>query len=274
MAPKAQMFRHRARDCAIHLVFFIIASVAIQSYAAEVIPPKPERYFNDYTGTISPDAARSFNSQLAQFERETSNQFVVAVWDTMPSQSSIEDFTQRTYQAWQIGQQGRNNGVVLFAFIKDRRMRIQPGYGLEGALPDAICFSIINNVIGPRFKTGNYEAGFAAGINAVIAATKGEYKGVGRTVREQRSPGPKHFGPLILFAAFFLLNLIGGIHRVSRKRGFGYSKTGRGWGVDWPSVFIGMGGGGGGSSSNGGGFSGGFSGGGGSSGGGGASGSW
>ena len=126
--------------------------LAIHLHAAEVIPPKPDRYFNDYAGVVSKEAVLRFNEQLAQFERETSDQVVVAIWQTMPSQSSIEDFTQRTFQAWTVGQKGRNNGVVLFVFVKDRRMRIQPGYGLEGALPDITCDQIIRNGISPHFS--------------------------------------------------------------------------------------------------------------------------
>src|SRR2546423_6593527 len=102
----------------IHLAVAAAGLFAIPSHAAEVIPPKPDRYFNDYAGVVSRAAALRFNEQLAQFERETSDQVVVAVWQTMPSQSSIEDFAQRTFRAWGIGQKGQNNGVVFFVFIK------------------------------------------------------------------------------------------------------------------------------------------------------------
>src|SRR5207249_5454494 len=96
----------------------LVALVSLSSQAAEVIPPKPAGYFNDYAGVVSKEAALRFNEQLAKFERETSNQLVVAIWETMPSQSSIEDFTERTFQAWAVGQKGRNNGAVLFVFVK------------------------------------------------------------------------------------------------------------------------------------------------------------
>jgi uncharacterized membrane protein YgcG len=120
LAVLFRMTKKRARLCLGILALFASAIVA---HAAETIPPKPDRYFNDYAGVVSPRAAQRFNEQLAQFERETSNQIVVAVWRTMPSQSSIEDFTQRTFQAWQVGQKGRNNGAVFFVFVDDHRMR-------------------------------------------------------------------------------------------------------------------------------------------------------
>src|SRR5439155_11536757 len=110
--------------------------------AAEVIPPKPAGYFNDYAGVVSQSAATQFNEQLAQFERETSDQVVVAVFRKMQSDSDIADYTQRVAQAWGVGQKEQRNGVVLFVFTEDRKMFIQVGYGLEGALPDATAFDI------------------------------------------------------------------------------------------------------------------------------------
>src|SRR5438105_7198524 len=250
------------------IAFCLATFVAVHSQAAEVIPPKPPAYFNDYAGVVSKDAALRFNERLAQFERETSTQLLVAVWQTMPSQSSIEDFTQRTFEAWGIGQQGKNNGAVLFVFIKDRRMRIQPGYGLEGTLTDFTSNQIIRDEIAPHFKNGDYEGGIASGIDSIEKVIQGEYKGSGRTHLERRANTP--VPSFLLFVIFFVVLSI--ISRLMRRLG-GYSYSSRRSGP----IFIPMGfGGGGGSWSSGGGGGGfsGFSGGGGLSGGGGASGSW
>jgi len=251
----------------LYLGILALFASAIVAHAAETIPPKPDRYFNDYAGVVSPGSAQRFNDQLAQFERETSNQIVVAVWRTMPSQSSIEDFTQRTFQAWQVGQKGRNNGVVFFVFVDDHRMRIQSGYGLEGALPDITCNEIIRDAVAPRFRAKDFEGGFAAGIDLIFKAIRGEYKGSGKTVRESES-GSSQSGTAGLLVFFFLLIIFLLAVRASRRFG-GYRYTGGGG----PFISGNWGTGGGGWSSGGGGFSG-FSGGGGSSGGGGASGSW
>jgi len=107
-APKAHYFWHRARDCSIRRVAAVLLFVlaAMSSYAAEVIPPKPAAYFNDYAGVVPKEAAHRFNEQLAQFERETSNQVVVAVFPKMQSDSEIADYTQRVAQAWGVGQKG------------------------------------------------------------------------------------------------------------------------------------------------------------------------
>ena len=132
--------------------------------AAEVIPPKPAGYFNDYAGVVSKESALGFNEQLAQFERETSNQVVVAVFQKMETDSDIADYTQRIAQAWKVGQAEQRNGAVLFVFIADRKMFIQVGYGLEGVLPDVTAFDITERRIKPLFKAGDYEQGLAVGI--------------------------------------------------------------------------------------------------------------
>src|SRR5436853_6813689 len=176
---------HRARDSAVYLALAAIALTAINSKAAEVIPPKPAAYFNDYAGVVSKEAANRFNEQLAQFERDTSNQVVVAVFPKMQSDSSIEDYTQRVAQAWGVGQKEQRNGVVLFVFKSDRKMYIQVGYGLEGALPDITAFDITEYHIKPQFRNNNYEGGLATGIDLICKAIRGEYKGRGQTDLER-----------------------------------------------------------------------------------------
>src|SRR5881409_1313669 len=248
---------------AIHLFLAALVLLATSLQAAEVIPPKPDRYFNDYAGIVSKEAADRFNEQLAQFERETSDQVVVSVFPKMQSDSDIADYTQRVAQAWGVGQKERRNGVVLFVFIQDRKMFIQVGYGLEGALPDITAFDITEYRIKPHFRNGDYEGGLATGIDLICKAIRGEYKGSGKTVAERRG---NTGAPSLLFFIIFVIVLIVISRVVRRLAGYGYS-SGRGGPIFLPI------GGGGWSSGGGGGFSG-FSGGGGSSGGGGASGSW
>jgi len=247
------------------LIAAFLASLAIESQAAEVIPPKPPGYFQDNAGVVSKSAALRFNEQLAQFERETSNQVWVVIYPTMQSDSSIEDYTYRVKDDWKVGQKGRNNGVVWFVFIKDRKMYIQVGYGLEGALPDVTCFDITEYKVKPLFRNNDYEGGIAIGIDSILKAIRGEYKGTGKTLAEERRGGGV---PSFLFFIIFVIALIV-ISRVLRRLGgYGYS-SGRGGPVFFPPG----GGGGGWSSGGGGGFSG-FGGGGGSFGGGGAGSSW
>jgi uncharacterized protein len=243
----------------------ICLGCCLTALAAEVIPPAPARYFNDYANVVSPQVAAQLNQQLENFERQTSSQIIVAVYPTMQSDSSIEDYTVRVARGWRVGDKVKNNGAVLFVFIQDRKMFLQVGYGLEGALPDALSKRIIDEQIAPRFKAGDYDGGLTEGVQGILAAVKGEYQGTGRTVAE--SHGGASQGLSILFIiGFFILALL--ITAGSRRRGWYYSSGGwygGGWGGgSW-------GGGGGGFSGGGGG---GFSGGGGSFGGGGAGGSW
>jgi uncharacterized protein len=238
--------------------------LAVNCQAAEVIPPKPDRYFNDYASVVSKSAALRFNEQLAQFERETSDQVVVAIFPKMQSESDIADYTQRVAQTWGVGQRERRNGVVLFVFVQDRKMFIQVGYGLEGALPDITAFDITEYKIKPHFRNGDYEGGIAIGIDSIFKAIRGEYKGSGKTVTEGHRGGG---GSSIWFFIIFLVALIVISRMLRRLGGWGYSSRGGG-----PIFFPGGGGwssGGGG----GGGFSG-FGGGGGSFGGGGSGSSW
>lgn len=248
----------------------ILAALAIvlPLAAAEVIPPTPKAYFNDYAGITSPTAQQKLNAELVQFERETSNQLVVVIYPTMQSNSSIEDYTVRVAQKWGVGQKGKSNGAVLFVFSQDRKLYLQAGYGLEGALPDALGRRIIANEIVPSFKTGQYAAGLQKGIHAIMAATKGEYQGTGKTVHENNSLNDgQAFAICVVLAlvAFFILLVIAGAlpsttnyDRRGRRRYYDSGWTSSNSSSSWSS-----GGGGGG-----------FSGGGGSFGGGGSGGSW
>lgn len=234
--------------------------------AAEVMPAKPAGYFNDYANVVSPADALRFNEQLAQFERETSNQVVVAVYRKMESDSDIADYTRRIAQAWGVGQADKRNGAALFVFIDDRKMFIQVGYGLEGVLPDITAFDITERHIKPLFRANDYTGGLAAGIDLMMKAIRGEYKGDGKTNLEKKANGNSGLGVLpILFIILFIYLAT----RRSRRRGWGYSGGGG------PFIGGGWGGGGGGwgGGSSGGGFSG-FGGGGGSFGGGGSGSSW
>ena len=249
---------------------------ALPAAGAEVIPPKPEHYFNDYAHVVSANTAFELNQKLEDFERKTSSQIVVAVYPKMQSDSSIEDYTVRVAQSWGVGQKGKDNGAVLFVFINDRKMYLQVGYGLEGALPDALAKRIIENEIKPHFKNGDFGGGLRAGVTAILQATQGEYTGTGRTVAERSRANDTLSGwtaALIvgLIIIFFLGKLLsycaGGTVYGHGGRTVRYGGMG-------PVFWGGFGGGSGGGGFSGGGGGGGFSGGGGSFGGGGAGGSW
>ena len=235
-------------------------------HAAEVIPAAPTRYFNDYALMASSATADKLNGELEDFERQTSNQLRVVIYPKLQTDSDLADYCQRVARSWKIGQTEQRNGAILFVFVQDHKTNIQVGYGLEGALPDATCEDILADKIRPRFKVNDYDGGLTAGVEAMMQATKGEYKGSGRTDYEKKHPNNGDTGGsggLGLGTIFFLIILFLIISRVFRRGGGG------GFGGGGPMIFGGGGGlGGGGFSSGGGGFGGG---GGGSSGGGGFS---
>jgi len=234
--------------------------------AADVLPPRPQRFFNGYAGVVSPSTANSLNETLANFERATTSQLLVAIFPKLPPNAALEDFTFRTAQSWRVGQQKMNNGAVLFVFAQDRKLRIEVGYGLEGALPDALARRIIEDEITPRFRQNDYDGGLTAGVNAMMQAARGEYKGSGRTVAEKSGPARKNTRGLFWLLLLFVFAVISFL----RRGGTSYHRTRQTY---WGGGFWGSGFGGGGGQS-GGGSSSSFSGGGGSFGGGGASGSW
>jgi uncharacterized protein len=138
-------------------------------------------YVSDSTGVLPVADQRSLTTSLTEFEHATSNQIVVAIYPQLPPEP-VEDFTIRIAEASKLGRGNRDNGVVLFIFMAERVARIEVGYGLEGALPDAICRRILASELAPQFSKGEYQQGIARTTAAIGAAVENEY---GNGVREQ-----------------------------------------------------------------------------------------
>jgi uncharacterized protein len=238
--------------------------MTFSALAKEVIPPVPAHYFNDYAASVKAEVGRQLNDDLEKLEQRTSSQILVAIYPQMQSESSIEDYTIRVFREWKVGKAGTNNGAVLFIFLDDHKAYIQVGYGLEGVLPDATCKQIIEDELIPHFRAKDYSGGVKSAVDSLIAATKGEYKGTGRTINQNRNEEGQNNNFFVILVVMIILILV--FRRV-------LFSGGRGGGVGWiinSGGFNSWGGGG----SGGGGGGGGFSGGGGSGGGGGAGGSW
>lgn len=216
--------------------------------------PTLKYWANDYTNTLNNSELNILNQKLKTFQDSTSNQIVFLMINSL-NNYPIEYYTMGVVEKNKIGTKKFNNGILFFVAKKDRKMRIEVGYGLEGVLPDALASSIIRNIITPYFRNSDYFTGIYKGITAIMAAVKGEYQAIPQKTKKKRNISgiiSIIFFLIIFFSSFF------------RRRG-----RGRGAGM----IFWGGGLGGGGSYGGGGGF-GGFSGGGGSFGGGGASGGW
>jgi uncharacterized protein len=243
-------------------------------------PPLPANFFTDTVGVVPPGLGARIEQRLRDLQKESSNQVLVVVADRLPEgYASLEEYTNRTAEAWRVGDKSRDNGAVVFVFVGDRKVRIEVGYGLEGALPDALASRIVNDEITPRFKEGKYGEGLLAGVEAIILATRGEYQSFPtepQTVSQMYWALYARFPILVSVVSILILGqlvwflfLLPDLARQSRTySSHGSSRDGR-WGSSGSS-WGGWSGGGGGSWGGGGGFSGG----GGSFGGGGASGSW
>lgn len=254
-----------------YLAVILITLLFVQSASAQrsksiASKDQVKTYVTDKTGTLTATQLKSLESKLAAFEKETSNQLVVWMEPSLDG-NSVEDRSYELAEQNGIGQKGKNNGVLLYIAKDDRKLRIEVGYGLEGALTDALSSQIIRKEITPQFKKGNFFEGINAGVDAIIQATKGEYT-ADKDSDESEPLGGICCVPfpvivfLIIFFFVFLMPIFSRIFgRNKGKKSSNWWYTG-GSGSSWSS----------GSSS---GWSGGgFSGGGGSFGGGGSSGSW
>jgi uncharacterized protein len=214
---------------------------------------------NDYAGMLSSYTEQQLEGVLRDLEQTDSTQVVVLIIPSLEGEV-LEEFSIKVADQWKIGQKGLDNGAVLLIAKKERDIRIEVGYGLEGSLTDLMAGRIIRSVIVPQFRAGNFDQGVLDGVQAIIGVVRGEYQAPEK-IPSRGGPKVKGTNPIfIVFIAFvFIISIIG---KLRRFFGSGYSQrshSGAGW-------FAGTGGGG---------FSsGGFSGGGGGFGGGGASGGW
>ena len=273
------------------LLAVLLAGVSLSPvFALDV--PELKGHVNDYGSMLSPVASAALEAKLTAFEDSDSTQVVIL---TVPSLEGddLEGYCIKVAEKWKIGQAKKDNGVILFASRGDKRMRIEVGRGLEGSLTDLISGRIINNIMRPKFKEGDFDGGLTAGIDAIVQVCRGEFKNDGKG-EEQDSPLSSYV--VFLFIALYFAIVISsafsklisaGIGAVSVPALIHFAITPIGLAGLGISAVVGailaliiphipLGGGGhgsrGGSSSSFGG--GGFSGGGGSFGGGGASGGW
>ena len=249
--------------------FWTVLTVGIGK--AQDFPAKPNTLVNDYTQTLSASQVQQLEHKLVAFDDSTSTQIAVVVMQST-GQYDIADYGVRLAQQWGIGGKEHDNGILLLVALGDRAVTIQTGYGVEGAVPDAIAYRIIENEIKPAFRQGDYFAGIDRATNALMAYTKGEYKAPPRNEGKGGGIGSLLFLVIIIVAVLALFGRGGGGGRGGVLGGRGASD------LVWWTLLSGMGRGGRGGGFGGGGFGGGGGGfggfGGGGFGGGGASGRW
>ncbi|HZN55923.1 MAG TPA: TPM domain-containing protein, partial [Candidatus Polarisedimenticolaceae bacterium] len=203
---------------------FLAPALATPALAFDV-PAAPLARVNDFGGILDPQAERTIEGRLADFERESSSQVVVV---TIPSLDgdAIEDLAVRIVEKWGLGQKERNNGVLLLIAVRDRRAKIEVGYGLEDRLTDALSRRILEDRLFPAFREKDYAGGVLATCDGIIEATRGAY--VAAPPKRRRVPPAAVLVPLAILVVFILLGLQGGsgLTRRGRRR---YYRSGPIW---------------------------------------------
>jgi len=145
------------------------------SVAAQSLQPVPalERRVTDLAGLLDPSQQARLEERLAGFEERKGSQVAVLVLPTTAPES-IEQYAIRVAEQWKLGREGIDDGALLLVAVEDRALRLEVGYGLEGALPDAIAKRIVSDVITPYFRQGDYCGGLEAGVQRIIGVIDGE----------------------------------------------------------------------------------------------------
>jgi uncharacterized protein len=234
--------------------------------AALTAPPRPTEYVTDNANALSSSTVTKLDNELNAYENTTGHRVIVWI-DQTTGDVPLENFTINAAETWKIGRKGKDDGAILFLFMKDRKARIEVGYGLEPVLTDAQSFRIINDTIRPKMRAGDTDGAVQDGVDQILLTISPSFKDkIGHTVaapsgNTDELPGGI-IGSIVLLLVIWLLLFL-----VSKRRGRGGagmwilgSALGGGWGGS-------SGGGGFGGGLGGGGFGGGF-------GGGGASGGW
>ena len=260
------------------LTFLVIAGLLIGKAFGQAIPDplSPPRLVNDYTGILTESQFRHLESKLEAFNDTTSTQIVVALVKTLGGYTK-EEFADRLGEKWGVGRKQKDNGIVVLVKPKFRdekgEARISVGYGLEGAIPDALCIRIVDNEMIPYFKEGDYYTGLDKATSTIMSLATGEFTADQYDKATRGSPVGIVVPIIIIIIIIIFMRRNSGNHYNSGSKGtsiwtalwLGSMLSGRGGSGSWGDFRSGGG------SFGGGGF-GGF--GGGSFGGGGAGGSW
>jgi len=191
---------------AFFLVLGLVLGLTETSRAVEV-PPLTGRIV-DEAHLLPPDVAASLSEELAAHERRTGNQVAVLTLPTLQGEP-LEGYSHRVATTWKLGQKGTDNGVLLLVVPGDRRVRIEVGYGLEGLLTDAKSSRIIRDEMVPRFRSGDYAQGIAAGVHAIIGTIEGSYTPPENVPRSAGRSGDETWG--VIPVAIFVGAVVGGL---------------------------------------------------------------
>ena len=155
-------------------LLFLLLAVLTSAWGQDFVPvPALKARVTDLTHTLTPDQGAQLEQKLAAFESRKGSQIVVLIVPTTKPEE-IEQYSIRVAEQWKVGRKGVDDGAILLVAKDDRALRIEVGYGLEGALPDVIAKRIVSDIIVPHFKTGDFYGGVDAGVDAMIKVVDGE----------------------------------------------------------------------------------------------------
>jgi uncharacterized protein len=200
-------------DYIIHIlaVLSLICLFYVPQLFALEVPPLKGRV-NDYAGMLSSYTERQLDGILRDLEKTDSTQIVVLIIPSLEGEV-LEEFSIKLAEQWKIGHKGLDNGAILLIVKKERDIRIEVGYGLEGSLTDLMAGRIIRNVIVPQFKAGNFDQGVLDGIQAMIGVVRGEYQAPEKIPSRRGSKKGAHPGFFGLIAFVFLISMLGRLRR-------------------------------------------------------------
>ena len=183
------------------LVFSFIFGIIFFAHPAVALDiPVLKGRVNDTASLLSPQTIQLLEQQLQQLEEEDSTQVVVLTIPSLKGES-LEEYSIRVAETWEIGQQDADNGALLLIAVNDRKLRIEVGYGLEGLLTDLVAGRIVDNVIVPRFKRGQFDQGVIDGVAEMIKTVKGQFDS---EAIAQKKPDPEGLIIAGLCGLFFI----------------------------------------------------------------------
>jgi uncharacterized protein len=183
---------------ALALTFVLLCAAA----GAQVAVPPLRSPVTDLTATLTPDQIATLEQRLREFEAAKGSQIAVLIVPTTQPET-IEQYSIRVAEAWKLGRQGVDDGVLLVVAKDDRAVRIEVGYGLEGVLPDVLANRITDQVIVPRFRSGDFQGGISAALDRIIAVVEGEpLPEVSRRAERSEPTGIGSILPLLLMFLF------------------------------------------------------------------------
>jgi uncharacterized protein len=184
---------------ALFLLFFAFSAGAYYN------PGEPQGHVNDYTNLLSTSEKENLENKLSAFKNKTSTELAIVIINSL-GEDTIEGFAIQLFEDWGIGTKENDNGVLLLIALEEKKLRIEVGYGLEGALTDLQSGQIVRNTLTPAFKSGQYYQGIDTATNQIISAVKGEEFVIGNS--SESNDGYPDFTRVIFIIGFILLQVL------------------------------------------------------------------